>query len=127
MCGIAGSVNIENINIDNIHRNMAHRGPDSKGSLIDDNISIIHNRLSIQDLSHNASQPMVLNDHTIVLNGEIYNHLELRDKMSNCKFKSLSDTETLLNLFIIEGPSCVEQLDGMFSFAIFHHPTRKGK
>jgi len=125
MCGIAGSVNINNININNIHLSMAHRGPDSKGSLIDNNISIIHNRLSIQDLSENASQPMTLNDHVIVLNGEIYNHMELRKKISDYKFRSHSDTETLLCLFIKYGINCLQELDGMFAFAIFHKPTRK--
>ena len=125
MCGIAGFVNIDNILIDNIHNSLNHRGPDAKGSFIDDNISIIHNRLAIQDLSENASQPMLLNEHVIVLNGEIYNHLELRDRLSEYRFKSNSDTETLLYLFIKYGTNCLKELDGMFAFVIMHIPSRK--
>ncbi len=125
MCGIAGFINIENIESEKIHSSMHHRGPDSKGSFVYNNISIFHNRLAIQDLSENGSQPFIYNDYVIVLNGEIYNHLELREKISSFKFISNSDTETLLYLFIKYGADCLKELDGMFAFVILHKPSKK--
>ena len=125
MCGIACIVNLDKIDSENIHLSMRHRGPDSEGSYIDNNISIFHNRLAIQDLSVGASQPMSFEEYVIVLNGEIYNHIELRKLVSEYNFKTNSDTETLLYLFIKYGANCLDKIDGMFAFAILHKPTKK--
>jgi len=125
MCGIAGFVNIDNIDINKVHKSLVHRGPDAHDSYTNNNVTLIHNRLAIQDLSTNASQPMCIKEYVIILNGEIYNHYELKKKLTEYNFKSNSDTETLLYLFIKYGPDCLHELDGMFAFSIFHIPSRK--
>ncbi len=125
MCGIAVSVNINNIDINRVHKYLRHRGPDGEGSYIYNNVTLIHNRLAIQDLSENASQPMLINEHVIIFNGEIYNHIELRTKLKEYKFKSSSDTETLLYLFIKYGVDCLKELDGMFAVVIYNKKSGK--
>ena len=64
------------------------------------------------------------NRYDILLNGEIYNHYELRKELTEYKFKSNSDTETLLYLFIKYGPDCLQKLDGMFAVAIYNKRTK---
>jgi len=103
MCGIAASINLNDIDINKVHKYLKHRGPDGEGSYTYNNVTLIHNRLAIQDLSTNASQPMFMNEYVIIFNGEIYNHIDLRSKLKEYKFKSSSDTETLLYLFIKYG------------------------
>tara|TARA_Y100001958_G_scaffold30445_1_gene19621 strand:+ start:36359 stop:38218 length:1860 start_codon:yes stop_codon:yes gene_type:complete len=125
MCGFACAINIDNISPDKIHKSMIHRGPDSKGSFSDENLQIFHNRLSIQDLSKDASQPMIYKNYIIAYNGEIYNHLELRGMISEYLFKTNSDTETLLYLFIKFGKNCLNHIDGMFSFIIYNTDSKK--
>lgn len=89
-----------------------------------------HRRLSIVDLNDNAYQPMESLDkrYSIVFNGEIYNYIELKDELTalGCQFKTdHSDTEALLNAYIMWGDKCLEKLRGMFAFAIFdrHNKT----
>src|SRR5665213_101238 len=100
MCGIAGSVNTE-INERTLNL-IKHRGPDSNG-IVQENINgnpvyLGHTRLSIVDLSEAGSQPMYSDcgNYCITFNGEIYNHLELREKLHGINFKGHSDTETIL-------------------------------
>lgn len=129
MCGIAGIVskkgNLDAALIQKMTRSIAHRGPDGEGFYfnIDRTTTLGHRRLSIIDLSDAGAQPMYSNDsrYCIVFNGEIYNYIELKQKLESkgLSFHSESDTEVLLNLFISEGISCLESLDGMFSFAIW--------
>tara|TARA_R110002111_G_scaffold151171_4_gene217839 strand:- start:873 stop:2729 length:1857 start_codon:yes stop_codon:yes gene_type:complete len=106
---------------------MTHRGPDGAGAWFDDNLSvgIGHRRLSIVDLSTTASQPMESDDGRYILtfNGEIYNHVELRDELkalgvSNW-YTDHSDTEVLLKAFQVWGLDCVHKFRGMFAFAIW--------
>lgn len=125
MCGFACTININNINSQKIHSTMRHRGPDSEGSFVDGALNIFHNRLAIQDLSQGASQPMVYKNYVIAYNGEIYNHLELRYMLSDYTFKTNSDTETLLYLFIKYGEDCLKHLDGMFSFIVYNSDSKK--
>jgi asparagine synthase (glutamine-hydrolysing) len=122
MCGIAGSINIPFTNIKNIQNNLSHRGPNSSGFFSFSNVFLIHTRLSIQDLSSNANQPMTIDGLTIVFNGEIYNHLDLRTEFPESTFKTSSDTETLLHLYKKYSFNFLNTLDGMFSFAIFDKP-----
>ena len=97
MCGIAGAIN-KNIDVSVAFNSLKHRGPNDKGSVIIDNITLVHTRLSIQDIS-NGKQPMSYkNRYHIVFNGEIYNHLLLREEF-NLKCSTTSDTETLLHLY----------------------------
>ena len=84
--------------------------------------------MSIQDLSENAIQPMFSNDRrfVIVFNGEIYNHLEIRESLGNeFKFKSTSDTETILYAYIKYGPGFLNILNGIFAFAIYDRDKRE--
>jgi len=130
MCGIGGyslfsNSNLIEGNLLKISNAIAHRGPDDKGSYedIDNKIGLVHSRLSIQDLSSSAHQPMLSEDQQVVLvfNGEIYNFLELRSELisKGVKFKSNSDTEVLLNLYLQEGEQMLSRLNGIFAFAIW--------
>lgn len=117
MCGIVGSVNYK-LSHSKIKETMLHRGPDEQNGLLEDNINLFHLRLSIVDIG-GGKQPMTLRDrYTIIFNGEIYNHLELRDRFG-LHAKSASDTETLLLLYEKMGPSFLEHIDGMFVFSIY--------
>jgi len=127
MCGIVGVLNwsgkaVLKQDIKKMTDKISHRGPDGEGFYIDKNIGLGHRRLSIIDLSTNASQPMTIQErYTITFNGEIYNYIELKLDLLNrgYKFYSDSDTEVLLNSFIEYGHNCLDQLDGMFAFAIW--------
>lgn len=107
---------------------VSHRGPDAKGTFIDiRGVALGHRRLKIIDLSDDANQPMSMiptinrGKVHIVYNGEIYNYIELREKLKKRGyfFKTQSDTEVLLNMYIEYGRGCLEQLNGMFSFVIY--------
>ena len=127
MCGIAGIVcqnattNLRT-DIQKMLDVIVHRGPDGQGIFIEGNIALGHRRLSIIDLSENASQPMYYkNQYAIVFNGEIYNYIEIRENLikSGYEFNTSSDTEVILAAYHYWGNSCVEQFNGMWSFAIF--------
>ena len=99
MCGIAGAINYNNFNIKAIEDSLYHRGPDEQSNYTYNNIALIHTRLSIQDITH-GHQPFHYENYSIVFNGEIYNHLELRKELSEFSFQTTSDTETLLYMYI---------------------------
>ena len=117
MCGIAGGINLNANNINNIIDLLKHRGPDAQAFYTHKKLSLVHTRLSIQDLGH-GSQPFSIGNHVIIFNGEIYNHLRLRNLIGKYKFTTQCDTETLLALFIEHGISALKKCDGMFAFAI---------
>lgn len=128
MCGISGIVSfsqssVEKERISKMLLTMKHRGPDDEGIFLDGNVGLGHVRLSILDLSQLGHQPMTDESgrYTIVLNGEIYNYLELRNhlKKEGLDFKSNSDTEVLLKGFMLYGADFLNQLNGMFAFAIY--------
>ena len=100
---------------------LQHRGPDAQAIKIIGSAGLGHTRLSIVDLEAGA-QPMISTDgrYVIVFNGEIYNFSELREQLikQGSKFATHSDTEVILNLYARDGEKCVNQLRGMFSFAI---------
>ncbi len=117
MCGIAGSVN-HKLNYSEIKAVMAHRGPDGQNGFMQKNVDLYHLRLSILDIE-GGIQPMHLDDRfTIIFNGEIYNHAELR-KQFKLTGNTNSDTETLLLLYRMMGKDLLQHLDGMFVFAIY--------
>jgi asparagine synthase (glutamine-hydrolysing) len=117
MCGIVGAVNFK-LSPEIITKNMLHRGPDEQNEFLADNIDFFHLRLSILDIG-GGKQPMTLdNRYTIIFNGEIYNHNELRIQF-NLIGKTSSDTETLLLLYQKIGASLLNYLEGMFVFAIY--------
>jgi asparagine synthase (glutamine-hydrolysing) len=123
MCGIIGGVTIKGFNQTKILDTIGHRGPDSRGIFMKEDLFLGHVRLSIQDLSDRGSQPMLSTDgnYVIIFNGEIYNHLEIREKyLSNFDFNSTGDTETVLQAYIKLGESCLELFNGIFAFAIYN-------
>lgn len=105
-----------------------HRGPDDAGSFIDGNVGLGHRRLSIVDVKL-GHQPM-LNDAgtgAIVYNGEVYNHADHRQELidKGYKYKTRSDTETILYLYEEYGAECVHKLRGMFAFAVWSKAKRE--
>jgi len=122
MCGILGSINIH-LNEQSLDQ-IKHRGPDDWGianfNVGNHSIILAQRRLSILDLSPAGHQPMISNcgNYAIIFNGEIYNHLELREKLSNhIVFRGHSDTESILYYLIENGISGVKDFNGIFSFA----------
>jgi asparagine synthase (glutamine-hydrolysing) len=112
-----------------MHAALRHRGPDDD-AIADVGPSIFgHRRLSIIDLSPNGAQPMwsAGRELCITFNGEIYNFAELRKECEarGLPFRSTSDTEVILNQFLIHGASAFERLNGMFAFCLFDSRTRE--
>lgn len=130
MCAIAGIVCLNQTTVkpkqlDELLKPLKHRGRDSQGYFVSDNkqLALGHHRLSIIDLSNNATQPMTSDDQrfTLCFNGEIYNFIELRAQLqkSGFSFNSSSDTEVLLKAYQHWGEACLEKLNGIFAFAIW--------
>lgn len=125
MCGIAGLIKTagNNSNFRDAFKNMQHRGPDATGIYEDDELILGNHRLKIQDISDNGNQPFFDsgNRYAIVFNGEIYNHLDIRKKLSqyDIRYVSTSDTETLLYGYIHFGEQILSELNGIFSFVIY--------
>lgn len=130
MCGIAGAVSLRRTSIHNLERRLgamskliAHRGPDGFGfwTAVDSTCGLVHRRLAIIDLSPAGHQPMTAPNGTVITyNGEIYNYLELmRDLAPSWRFRSRSDTETILAAYARWGADCLAQLRGMFAFALW--------
>ncbi len=116
MCGIAGTINLD-FSYENIIKTMGHRGPDEQKGYQYKNVNFFHLRLSILDIAC-GKQPMHLDEkYTIIFNGEIYNHSEIR-KRFNIGGNTSSDTETLLLLYDRFGTDFLDYLDGMFAFVI---------
>jgi len=124
MCGICGKIDPRGITKEEIQKMakaLVHRGPDDQGIYINGMAGLGHSRLSIIDLAR-GHQPMSNEDGSlwIVFNGEIYNYREIRDRLRGThQFSTGSDTEVILHLFEEKREACVEQLRGMFAFAIW--------
>ena len=106
-----------------------HRGPDDTGTFADPSgiAGLGHNRLSILDLSAAGHQPMSNSDGSlwIVLNGEVYNYLELREELSGYPFRSWTDTEVILAAYERWGERCLDHFLGMFAFLIWDTRARR--
>jgi asparagine synthase (glutamine-hydrolysing) len=134
MCGIVAHLGFSpgtSLNKEQIHTLNAwhlHRGPDEGGVFVDGPMAMGIRRLSIVDVA-NGHQPMTTSDgrYTIVFNGEIYNHKELRQRLlsKGHSFKTTSDTEALLYAFADEGPRCLKSLNGMFAFTIWDRQAKR--
>lgn len=129
MCGISGIVHWGRGNPDALARDvdamvatLGHRGPDARGSEIGSVAALGHTRLSIIDLTDDATQPMM--DPTgrwrLVYNGEVYNYLELREELaaSGWRFRTQSDTEVVLAALVSWGPEAVSRFNGMWALAL---------
>jgi len=132
MCGIAGwyrrgrrPVARETI-VTQCNR-IVHRGPDDSGELVDGDFGFGMRRLSIIDVA-GGHQPITTEDgrYSIVFNGEIYNHLELRDELGTAgyAFRTRSDTETILQSFVHWQDDTWLKLEGMYAVAIWDHVSR---
>ena len=110
---------------------LVHRGPDDAGVHQSESghVAFGFRRLAIIDLSSSGHQPMSSADgnFTIVFNGEIYNHVELRSELSALghEFHSTSDTEVLLTAYRQWGPDCVHRFNGMWAFVIYERASRR--
>lgn len=123
MCGLAGSINFK-LPYQKVNDVMLHRGPDEQAGFTADNVDLYHLRLAILDIS-GGKQPMHLdNRYTIIFNGEIYNHNDVRNKFG-IKGNTSSDTETLLLLYRQMGSAMLQHLDGMFVIIIYDSREKK--
>lgn len=128
MCGIAGYIRLDNNEVNDtvlkkMTNTLVHRGPDNGSTQIINNVGLGHRRLSIIDLSNAANQPMSSEDDlfTIVFNGEIYNFIEIKQKLQikGFHFNTNSDTEVILKAYEEFGINCFKEFNGMFSIAIY--------
>ncbi len=133
MCGITGIIDFKNQPVEQIAQIMTdaltHRGPDAGGLCKFQSCALGHRRLSIIDLTDSANQPMLSDDGltAIVFNGEIYNFKELRASLESrgVRFRTNSDTEVLIRLYISKQEQMLPLLNGMFSFAIWDDRRRR--
>ena len=132
MCGIAGEMRFDHAppDLSGLERSaavMARRGPDAAGLHAQDPLALAHRRLKIIDLSSAAQQPMVDPELglSIVFNGCIYNHKDLRAELEakGYRFFSNGDTEVLLKAYHAWGEDFVQRLNGMFAFALAERDT----
>ncbi len=136
MCGIAGifatALSDDDLRaaLARMEKSLIHRGPDAGETLVLSNPrgGLAARRLSIVDLA-NGGQPMPNQDCTVfaLLNGEIYNHRELREDLVSRghHFRGTCDTETLVHLYEEFGDQCLDRLHGMFALAIYDTRERR--
>ena len=135
MCGLAGVVSPGRAAtslsacLERMCGALGHRGPDGMGTYVADGVALGHTRLAIIDLSESGRQPMTNEDGSLylVVNGEIYNYVDLRADLQarGHSFKSHSDSEVILHLYEEYGDDCVQQLEGMFALALWDAPRRR--
>jgi asparagine synthase (glutamine-hydrolysing) len=134
MCGIAGIVardpgsRVDRCRLARMRDALTHRGPDGSGLLVDGPVGLAHTRLAIVDVAR-GEQPMSneTEDVWVVFNGEIYNHADLRPGLQakgHC-YRTRCDTETIVHLYEERGDAAVEQLRGMFAFAVWDRPRQR--
>ncbi len=128
MCGIAGFFGPEvsgpesEAILERMNRSLAHRGPDGRGIYCRDGVGLAHTRLAVVDLAGGLQPFLSVDGRTaVILNGEIYNHVELRNDLlrEGRQFRTRTDTEVLLQMYETMGERCVDRLRGMFAFAVW--------
>jgi asparagine synthase (glutamine-hydrolysing) len=134
MCGICGiffsdrNWRVNGEVLAGMNRQITHRGPDDEGFFIEENVGLAMRRLSIIDVK-TGHQPIANenSDIWIVFNGEIYNHAELRPGLEakGHRYRTRSDTETIVHLYEEYGRDCVKHLRGMFAFVIWDRRKRQ--
>jgi len=136
MCGICGELRFDGRPVHgpvltSMSDRLIHRGPDAAGHFVaaDRTAGFGFRRLRIIDLSVNGNQPMSNEDDSvhIVFNGEIYNFQALRQRLESRghRFRSRSDTETIVHLYEEHGAEAIAQLEGMFAIAIWDARNRR--
>ena len=133
MCGIYGAVSLGEAPlekaelIEGMGKSLLHRGPDAHGTLLSQHAAFGAERLRVFDPTPAGDQPFA--DPTeriwVVLNGAIYNAPELRRRYSEYPYRSRSDAETVLPLYLARGPAGIAELDGMFALAIYDARDRR--
>ena len=126
MCGIIGAFELKEQEskirpqVLEMSKRIRHRGPDWSGIFSSSKAILAHERLAIVD-PKSGSQPLFSPDGKVVLavNGEIYNHQDLRNSLPHYNFATKSDSEVVLALYLEKGPSFVEDLNGIFAFALY--------
>jgi asparagine synthase (glutamine-hydrolysing) len=123
MCGIAGILMHKGLPdkqaVDLLARSLEHRGPDGSGYFDHEATSILHKRLSIIDLE-TGNQPIQNQENSVIIvNGEIYNYLELREVLGEKNFHTKSDCEPPLLMYELNGDTFAKELRGMYAIAIF--------
>ena len=103
-------------------RLLRHRGPDWSGMWVDEHCALAHERLAIVD-PFSGEQPLADHRFLLAVNGEIYNHLELRASLDDYAFQTGSDCEVILPLYARHGRSLVEHLRGMYAFVLVEKGT----
>lgn len=133
MCGICGIAEanhrpVDRASLQRMNAALVHRGPDSQGMLVRPGVGLASRRLAVIDLV-SGDQPISNEDGSlwIVLNGEIYNFPDLRSDLERRghRFRTHSDTESILHLYEECGEACVEHLRGMFAFALWDGPRQR--
>src|SRR5215813_10055480 len=134
MCGICGifypdrNVHARHAALAAMNQQIVHRGPDDDGLFVEENVGFAVRRLSIIDIE-TGHQPIANENEGvwIVYNGEIYNHAELRVQLEarGHRYRTRSDTETVVHLYEEYGRDCMQHLRGMFAFAIWDRRTRR--
>ncbi len=134
MCGISGKIYfeptrpVEEALLRRMCQVLRHRGPDGEGIYLKGPVGLGHRRLAIIDLSPSGRQPMPNEDGTlwITFNGEIYNFQALRDDLlkKGHRFRSKTDTEVILHLYEEKGVGCLQDLRGMFAFALWDEKAK---
>jgi asparagine synthase (glutamine-hydrolysing) len=128
MCGLVGvmsATGVDEVRLARMRDALGHRGPDDASSWISDDrrVGLAHRRLAIIDLSMAGRQPMANDDGsvTLVFNGEIYNYLELKKRLESLghRFRTSSDTETIIRAYEEWGLACFNELRGMFALALW--------
>ena len=126
MCGIIGVFELKSKYSDlrptvlEMAKKVRHRGPDWSGIYCDTNVILAHERLAIVD-PKSGGQPLYSEDRNVILavNGEIYNHLELKKGFPDYHFQTQSDCEIILALYKQKGAGFLEDLNGIFAFALY--------
>lgn len=132
MCGIAGFIRLkhDHSTIMRMLESMKHRGPDERGTFIDGDVCLLHQRLTIID-PEKGKQPINLNwnyeEYTMIYNGELYNTEDIRKELVRLEhtFLGHSDTEVLIHAYAQWGARCLEKLNGIYAFAVWEHDAKR--
>ncbi len=131
MCGIAGIITpnakASKESLQKMTDSISYRGPDAAHAEFYDNAALGHRRLSIIDLSETGKQPMFSDtkNECIILNGEIYGYQDLKKKYNSYPYRGSSDTEVILAMYQANGKDLLQELPGMFAFAIWNEEKQE--